>query len=96
MLYAFDLLELDEADLRRMPLGDRKRRLASLLGGRRLGIVLSDHTDADGAAFRAECLNAHWFMSLDDARRKCEAWRRDYNPALQHPSVYVVEENRFC
>jgi putative transposase len=21
--------------------------------------------------FRAECLNAHWFMSLDDARRKC-------------------------
>jgi putative transposase len=29
--------------------------------------------------FRAECLNAHWFMSLDDARRKCEAWRRDYN-----------------
>ena len=29
--------------------------------------------------FRAECLNAHWFVSLDDARRKCEAWRRDYN-----------------
>ena len=23
--------------------------------------------------FRAECLNAHWFMTLDDARRKCEA-----------------------
>ena len=22
--------------------------------------------------FRAECLNAHWFMSLDDARRKCD------------------------
>lgn len=29
--------------------------------------------------FRAECLNAHWFMSLEDAREKCEAWRRDYN-----------------
>jgi putative transposase len=29
--------------------------------------------------FRVECLNAHWFMSLDDACRKCEAWRRDYN-----------------
>ena len=26
--------------------------------------------------FRAACLNAHWFMSLDDAQRKCEAWRR--------------------
>jgi transposase len=31
------------------PLGDRKKRLARLLGGRRLGIVLSDHTDDDGA-----------------------------------------------
>ena len=29
--------------------------------------------------FRAECLNAHWFMSLDDAREKMEEWRRDYN-----------------
>ena len=35
--------------------------------------------------FRAECLNAHWFMSLDDARRKCEAWRRDYNEELTCP-----------
>ncbi|ARQ13183.1 IS3 family insertion sequence transposase protein (plasmid) [Rhizobium etli] len=30
--------------------------------------------------FRAECLNAHWFMSLDDARAKMEDWRREYNP----------------
>jgi bifunctional non-homologous end joining protein LigD len=45
MLYAFDLLELDGQDLRGLPLADRKTRLARLLGGRRLGIVLSDHTD---------------------------------------------------
>jgi bifunctional non-homologous end joining protein LigD len=44
MLYAFDLLELDGEDLRSMPLLDRKKRLARLLGGRRLGIVLGDHT----------------------------------------------------
>jgi putative transposase len=25
--------------------------------------------------FRAECLNAHWFMSLDDARRKSTSQR---------------------
>jgi hypothetical protein len=48
MLYAFDLLELDGEDLRGLPLIDRKKRLARLLGGRRLGIVLSDHTDQDG------------------------------------------------
>jgi hypothetical protein len=39
MLCAFDLLELDGEDLRGMPLGDRKKHLARLLGGRRLGIV---------------------------------------------------------
>ena len=26
---------------------------------------------------RAECLNTAWFMSLDDARSKCAAWRMD-------------------
>jgi ATP-dependent DNA ligase len=57
MLYAFDLLELDGEDLRSLPLGDRKKRLARLLSGRRLGIVLSDHTDEDGATiFRQACV----------------------------------------
>jgi bifunctional non-homologous end joining protein LigD len=56
MLYAFDLLELDGEDLREMPLGDRKKRLARLVGRRRIGIVLSRHTDYDGAAvFRHAC-----------------------------------------
>jgi hypothetical protein len=37
-------------------LADRKKRLARLPGGRRLGIVLSDHTDDDGATvFRRAC-----------------------------------------
>src|SRR6201990_2015739 len=34
--------------------------------------------------FRSECLNTHWFLSLDEARRKCEAWRRDYNDVRPH------------
>jgi bifunctional non-homologous end joining protein LigD len=56
MLYAFDLLELDGEDLRGLPLSDRKKRLARLLSGRRLGIVLSDHIDEDGATiFRQAC-----------------------------------------
>jgi bifunctional non-homologous end joining protein LigD len=49
MLYAFDLLELDGEDLRALPLGDRKKRLARLLARRRVGIVLSAHTAEDGA-----------------------------------------------
>jgi bifunctional non-homologous end joining protein LigD len=56
MLYAFDLLELDGEDLRGLPLGDRKKRLARLVGKRRIGIVLSEHTVDDGAAiFRQAC-----------------------------------------
>jgi bifunctional non-homologous end joining protein LigD len=50
MLHALDLLELDGHDLRALPLGDRKKRLARLIGKRRLGIVLNEHTDEDGAA----------------------------------------------
>jgi putative transposase len=37
--------------------------------------------------FRAECLNTHWFMSLDDARRKMEEWRRDYNEVRPHSAI---------
>ena len=36
--------------------------------------------------FRAECLNANWFRSLDEARSKCEVWRRDYNEVRPHES----------
>lgn len=36
---------------------------------------------------RAECLNAHWFLRLDDAVRKCEAWRRDYNEVRPHSAI---------
>lgn len=37
--------------------------------------------------FRAECLNANWFMSFDDARAKCEAWHRDYNEVRPHSAI---------
>ena len=38
-------------------------------------------------SFRAACLNASWFLSLEDARSKCEAWRRDYNEVRPHSSI---------
>ena len=27
---------------------------------------------------RAECIDQNWFLSLDDTRSKCEAYRREY------------------
>ncbi len=32
-------------------------------------------------------MNQHWFMNLDDAVRKCEAWRRDYNEVRPHSVI---------
>lgn len=37
--------------------------------------------------FRAECLHTNWFLSLDEARAKCEAWRRDYNEIRPHSAI---------
>lgn len=37
--------------------------------------------------FRSECLNAHWFLCLDDARTKMEEWRQDYNTVRPHSAI---------
>ena len=42
----------------------------------------------------AEVLSGSSFRDLVECQRAFTAWREVYNPASQHPSVYVVEENR--
>jgi hypothetical protein len=88
MLYAFDLLELDGEDLRAPPLSDRKKRLARLLGGRRLGIVLSDHTDDDGDKLDswANLLPRDWLHRLSEPHlhRRVEVALRDGVADLLH------------
>ena len=37
--------------------------------------------------FRAECLNTHWFLTVSDAQRKCDIWRRDYNEVRPHSAI---------
>ena len=49
--------------------------------------------------FREECLNAHWFLSLEDATNKIEAWRKYYNEIRPHTSLEwktPVEYARQC
>lgn len=43
--------------------------------------------EAFNGRLRAECLNAHWFMTLADAREKLECWRRDYNEVRPHGAL---------
>lgn len=35
----------------------------------------------------AECLNQAWFLSLEDARSTCEAWRIAYNRLRPHSAI---------
>jgi putative transposase len=46
-------------------------------------------------SLRDECLNVHWFQSIDDAKAIIEAWRRDYNESRPHMALNGVapEEN---
>lgn len=37
--------------------------------------------------FRAECLDQHWFASLEEARQTIEAWRIDYNTERPHRAL---------
>ena len=47
-------------------------------------------------SFRDECLNMHWFLSLDDARQKIESWRVDYNHFRTHSSIGDVPPVEFA
>src|SRR3974390_2193566 len=48
VLVAFDLIELEGKDLRRLPIESRKRMLSKLVRGPRPGIVLNDHFEGNG------------------------------------------------
>ena len=47
VLVAFDLIELDGEDLRRMPIEQRKRKLATLLRRPHAGIVMNEVFEGD-------------------------------------------------
>jgi len=38
-------------------------------------------------SYRDECLNVHWFETIDDARVKSEAWQREYNESRPHQAL---------
>ena len=48
------------------------------------------------ARLRDELLDGEIFYSLKEARIVIESWRRHYNRASEHPSVYVIEGKRLC
>lgn len=43
--------------------------------------------EAFNGKVRAECIDQNWFLSLADARVKCEAYRHEYNYDRPHSSI---------
>jgi putative transposase len=43
--------------------------------------------EAFNARFREECLNQHWFSSIEEARATIEAWRIEYNTERPHTAL---------
>lgn len=45
------------------------------------------YVETFNGSFRDECLNVHWFETLEDAKATIEVWRRDYNESRPHMSL---------
>jgi bifunctional non-homologous end joining protein LigD len=87
ILCAFDLIEHDGADLRSLPLLERKQRLTKLLRATKVGIQFNEHIAEDGAlVFAHACkLGAEGIVSkrIDAPYRSGphSAWIKVRNPA---------------
>jgi putative transposase len=46
--------------------------------------------------FREECLNEHWFLTLDDARGTIESWRINYNQVRTHSALGYLTPQEFA
>ena len=54
------------------------------------------YVESFNGSLRDECLNVNWFLSLEDARGKIEAWRRHYNESRPHTALGDVSPNEFA
>ena len=45
--------------------------------------------------FRDECLNEHWFVTLQEAQLVIESWRREYNEERTHSAIGDVTPQEF-
>jgi putative transposase len=51
--------------------------------------------EAFNGRLREECVNENWFLSLEDAREKVEAWREEYNRRRPHGALGNLSPEEF-
>jgi putative transposase len=49
--------------------------------------VQNAHAESFNGRFRDECLNANWFVTLQDAKERISNWRTEYNEVRPHSSL---------
>jgi putative transposase len=54
------------------------------------------YVESFNGRLRDECLNTHWFESLDDARAKLEAWKCEYNDSRPHRALNNLTPSEFA
>ena len=87
IFYGFDLMTLEDEDLKPVPLIERKERLAKLLRRAPVGVHLVEHDTGDGASlFKAACkMKLEGIVSKRAASRympgpkRCQSWRKTKN-----------------
>ena len=71
----------------------RKVRLLFITPGRP---IENAYVESFNGKFRDECLNEHWFLSLDEVRATVENWRIDYNRGRPHSSLGDLTPEEFA
>jgi ATP-dependent DNA ligase len=98
-LFAFDLLELDGIDIRRLPLWERKQRLRKLISRRKSGILYNEHIEDDGETiFRHACqIGCEGIVSkrldLPYTSGRVKSWIKVKNPKA--PAALRIEDGTF-
>lgn len=54
------------------------------------------YVESFNGSFRDECLNVHWFESIEEAREKIESWRIDYNDNRPHQALKELTPTEYA
>ena len=65
----------------------RRTRRSGWCTSSRASPMQNGHVESFHGSLRDECLNAHWFRTLNDVRRTLASWRQEYNCERPHSSL---------
>jgi putative transposase len=58
--------------------------------------VENAYIESFNGKLREECLNLHWFKTIEEAKEKIEAWRLDYNEHRPHSALNDQTTSEFA